>query len=282
MSNFSKRFRASRVKNVFIFCLILNIFSSPFISEAKDRVSCKAVIFSDSTRGQRLYSKRVDARILPASTAKVMTALIVLKKLPLGKYIRVSPRALYPQPSKIDVKAGEQYKVKDLLYAILLSSANDASIVLAEAVAGSEGEFVRLMNKRAKQLGAKHTNFANSNGLPSRSPQYSTAYDMYLIFRQALKHYEFREAIQARYKIIRSRGGRQITLKSHNKILFLSNWKKKVYGKTGYTRAAQSCFIGTLKKGKSDLIIATFGCTDRWDDIRHIVSRYGKVNVTTP
>jgi len=270
------------IKTTFIVCLIVNIFFFPLISEARDHVSCRSVILSDSTRGNRLYGKRIDTRILPASTAKVMTALLVLERLSLGKYVKVSPRALYPQPSKINVKAGEQYKVKDLLYAILLSSANDASIVLAEAVAGSEGEFVRLMNKRAKQLGANHTNFTNSNGLPSRTPQYSTAYDMYLIFRQALKYYAFREAIQTRYKIIRSRAGRQITLKSHNKILFLSNWKKKIYGKTGFTRAAQSCFVGTIKKGKSDLIIAAFGCSDRWDDMRYIVSHYGKINVTTP
>ena len=83
-----------------------------------------------------------------------MTALLVLEKLSLNDYVTVSKRATYPQPTKIYVKPGEQYKVKDLLYAILLKSANDASVVLAEAVAGSEWKFVKMMNRRAKKLGA--------------------------------------------------------------------------------------------------------------------------------
>ena len=160
--------------------------------------------------------------------------------------------------------------------AIIIKSANDASVVLAEAVSGSESNFVQLMNQRAKQFGAKHTKFANSNGLPSKTKQYSTAYDMYLIFRKALRYSFFRKAIKYKSKTIESKGGKKISLKSHNKILF-KDWKRKIYGKTGYTRAAQACFIGTLKQGKSDLIIGVFGCPNRWEDIKHVVSMYGKI-----
>ncbi len=243
------------------------------------KVTCKTVIFSDSTKVKRLYGKGVHNRILPASTTKVMTALLVLEKLPLNQYITVRKTATYAQPTKIFVKPGEKYKVKDLLYAILIKSANDASIVLAEAVAGSEKKFVKMMNVRAKKLGAKHTKFANSNGLPTkRQIQYSTAYDMYLIFRQALKHRFFRDVIKIKYKTIYSKSGRKITLKSHNKILF-KDWKRKIFGKTGYTRAAKACFVGTIKKGGSTLIIAVFGCSQRWEDIKHIVSRYGGISL---
>ncbi len=225
---------------------------------------------------KRLYGKGVHTRILPASTAKVMTALLVIEKLPLGQYVTVSKAATLVQPTVINLKPGERYKVKDLLYAILIKSANDASVVLAEAVSGSEANFVQLMNQRAKQLGAKHTKFANSNGLPSRAKQYSTAYDMYMIFRRALRHSFFRQAITFKNKTIQSKDGRQVLLTSHNKILF-KDWKKKIYGKTGYTRAAQACFIGTIKKGDSDLIIGVFGCPKRWEDIKHVVSTYGKI-----
>lgn len=267
----SKKSRISLVITIFVLI--------PIVVTAKYAVTCKAVIFSDSTKVVRLYGKDVHKRVLPASTTKVMTALLVMEKLPLNKYITVNKRATYAEPSKLYLKPGERYKVKDLLYAILLKSANDATIVLGEAVAGSETNFVKMMNKRAKKLGANHTKFANSNGLPSnKNTQYTTAYDMYLIFRHALRHKFFREAITLKYKTIYSEHGRKFLLKSHNKILF-NDWKKKLYGKTGYTHAAKACFIGTIKKGKSTLIIGVFGCSKRWDDIKHVVSKYGKISL---
>lgn len=241
--------------------------------------SCKSVIFSDSTKVKRLYGKGVHNRVLPASTTKVMTALLVLEKLSLNQYITVRKSATYAQPSKCYLKVGEQYRVRDLLYAILLKSANDASIVLAEAVAGSEYKFVQMMNRRAKEIGAKHTKFANSNGLPSgKVKQYTTAYDMYLIFRRALRHKFFSSAIKMKYKKITSRAGRVISLKTHNKILF-KGWKRNIYGKTGYTRAAKACFVGTIQKGSSTLIIGVFGCSERWSDIKKIVSSYGGISL---
>ncbi len=263
--------------------VVIFVVGAPQIGQArsssrkKPKVSCKSVIFSDSTKVKRLYGKGVHTRVLPASTTKVMTALLVLEHLPLDKYLTVSKRATYAEPTVIWAKPGEKYKVRDLLYAILIKSANDASIVLAEGVAGSEEKFIKMMNARAKKMGANHTKFANPNGLPSKKrKQYTTAYDMYLIFRQAIKHRFFRDVIKMKRKVIYSKAGRKITLKSHNKILF-KDWKRKIYGKTGYTHAAKACFVGTLKKGTSTLIIGVFGCTKRWEDIKHIVSKYGGI-----
>ena len=247
-------------------------------SSRKFYVTARGAVFIDSSNGKKLFSKNADKKILPASTTKVMTALLVLEKLPLDGYVTVSQRATGMQPSRLNLQAGEQYKVSDLLYGLLLNSANDASVVLAEAVAGSEWQFVSMMNQRARRLGATNTNFANSNGLPSKTAQYSTAYDMYLIFREALRKDFFRNAIKLRYKAIYSKSGRRINLKSHNKILF-KGWKQGVYGKTGYTRAARSCFVGYTQKGSHTLIIAVFGCTKRWDDIQRVVERYGGVDL---
>jgi serine-type D-Ala-D-Ala carboxypeptidase (penicillin-binding protein 5/6) len=242
-------------------------------------VSARGAVLVNASTGKTLFGKNSHTRVLPASTTKVMTALVVLDKLSLDDYVTVSERATYAQPSKLHLRPGEKYKVRDLLYGILLNSANDASIVLAEAVAGSEWKFVQMMNDRAKRLGAKNTKFANSNGLPSKgTTQYSTAYDMYLIFREALKSEFFRQAITYKYKVIYSQDGRKLGLKSHNKMLF-KGWKKGVYGKTGYTRAAKSCFVGYTKKGKETLIIAVFGCTKRWMDIQRMIERYGGVDL---
>lgn len=246
-------------------------------AKTKPAMTCRSAILSNSTKGKRLFGKDVEKKVLPASTVKVMTALIVLERLPLEQYVTVGPAATNVQPTKLNLVPGEQYRVSDLLYAILLKSANDASVVLAQAVAGSEEKFVAMMNQRALQLGARNTRFANSNGLPTKErSQYTTAYDMYLIFRKALKHSFFREAIKRKYKTIYSRDGREIALKSHNKILF-SGWKKEIHGKTGYTRAAGTCFVGTLNDRGNTLIVGVFGCNDRWGYIKRIVSRYAGV-----
>lgn len=241
-------------------------------------VSAKGAIFSNSTKVVRYYGKNVHSKVIPASTTKVMTALLVLEKLSLDDTVTASKKASLAQPSKIYVRPGERFKVRDLLYAILLKSANDAAIVLAEAVAGSEWKFVQMMNKRARKLGCRKTRFMNSNGLPTKKSQYTTPYDMYLIFREAVKHPFFKSVIKKKYKTITSLSGRKIKLKSHNKILFFS-WRRKLYGKTGYTRAARACFVGYLMKGNDVCIIAVFGCTRRWEDIKHIVSRYGGIGL---
>jgi len=269
-------------QKIFFFILLSLVFffsgemKSWAAKKATGKISAKAVILSNSSRGIRLYGKNVDLRIPPASTVKVLTALVVLDKLPMDKIVTVSSNALYPQPSKIHVRVGEKYDVKSLLYAILLNSANDAAIVLAEAAAGSETEFVNLMNAKAKELGCKNTKVVNVHGLPHAAAQYTTAYDMYLIFREALKYPFFRQAIGCRHQVIYSQSGRKIVLTNHNDILF-SRWKQKLYGKTGYTRSAKACFVGYGKKGDDDLIIAIFGCQSgrRWKEIKYLLSVYG-------
>lgn len=278
--NYRKTFFAASLMLSASLCLPICVLAAKKSKNYNNVITAKSVIFSDSTAKKRLYGKDIYKRVLPASTLKVMTALLVLEKLSLDKVVAVSSFATTPQPSKIGVKAGEKYQVRDLLYAILLKSANDASIVLAEAVAGSEEKFVAMMNKRARQLGCKNTMFANSHGLPDDDAQYTTAYDMYLIFREALKYPFFRQAIQYRYKTIYSEGGRKIALTSHNDILF-SKWNQKIYGKTGYTRSAKACFVGYYQKNGHDFIIAIFGCQSgrRWKEVKRIVSAYGGINL---
>ena len=248
-------------------------------SEAAARgISATSALLLDATNGRTYYAKSPNRWIFPASTAKIMTVLLVLEKLPLESYVTVSERATRVQPTKLGLKAGERYRVRDLLYGVVLKSANDASIVLAEAVAGSEAKFVVLMNRRARALGARHTRFTNSHGLPSNARQYSTARDMARIFKEVLKNNFFKRALAFKYRVIYSKDGRRHFLKSHNKSLFL-NWKRDVYGKTGYTRQARSCFVGYFNKGGHTCIIAVFGCRKRWEDIKFMIERYGKTDL---
>lgn len=266
------------LKKITVGCVIVTSCLLTFASVTQSyQISCRSVIFSDATKNKRLYGKNVSLKVLPASTTKVMTALIVLERLSLNQYVTVHASATSVQPTKLNLRAGEQYRVADLLHAAIVNSANDATVVLAEAVAGSEWKFIQLMNQRAKQLGAYNTKFANSHGLPTKKgTQYTTAYDMYLIFRQTLKHSFFKQSIRLKHKTIYSKEGRQINLKSHNKILF-KNWDREIYGKTGYTRRAGACFVGTVQKGDRTLILGVFNCPNRWDDIKYIVSRFGHI-----
>lgn len=237
-----------------------------------------AALLWDGNANRPLYEKNATLRIYPASTTKIMTALLVLEKLPLNKAVTASFASTQVPETKLGIRVNEQYVVSDLLYAILLKSANDAANVLAEAVAGSQENFVTLMNARAKQIGAYNTRFSNAHGLPSATVQYSTAKDMALIMESALKNPVFRRIISYKYRIVYSKDGRRFFLKSHNRSLFL-NWKKDVDGKTGYTRQAQSCFVGFMEHQGRLLIVAVFDSRKRWQDVKFIIERYGKIDL---
>lgn len=244
------------------------------------QVSAASALLFDVSGGRKYYARNIDKKVLPASTTKVVTVMVVLDRLKMDDVVTVPQDVVQTLPSKIDLQPGEQYYVRDLLYAALLNSANDASVALAVAAAGSQEKFVQLMNQKAQQAGAQNTVFANPHGLPSKAPQYTTAYDMFMIFRAALKNEFFSEAIKIRTMAIQSLAGRSIALKSHNKAFF-KGWKAGVYGKTGYTRSARACFVGMLKKGQETMIVAVFGCpgSTRWNDIKFIIEKYGAVDL---
>ena len=241
-------------------------------------VTAHAALLWDPVSNQRLFDLGADREVFTASTTKVLTAILVMENIPMDKYVTISEHATQVPQTKLGLRAGETYRVRDLLYGLILKSANDAAVALAEAVAGSEGKFVDMMNARAIQLGAAHSHFANPHGLPSPGPQYTTASDMALIFDHALKSDFFREAITLKYLEISSKDGRRCFLKSHNKTLFL-NWKRHVFGKTGFTFEAQSCFVGYIPRGNDILIIAVYGCRKRWTDMKYILEHYGHIEL---
>ena len=241
-------------------------------------ITANTALLWDPVSNQRFFDLGADREVFPASTTKILTALLVLENLPLDRYVTVSQHATQVPQTKLGLRAGETYRVKDLLYGLILKSANDAAVALAEAVGGSEGKFVEMMNAKAIELGAKHSHFANPHGLPSVGTQYTTASDMALIFTQALKNNFFRQALNLKYLVIYSRNGHRCFLKSHNKILFL-NWRQKVFGKTGWTIEAQSCFVGYIPRGNEILVIAVYGCHKRWTDMKYILEHYGHVEL---
>jgi D-alanyl-D-alanine carboxypeptidase len=181
----------------------------------------------------------------------------------------VSAEACTAAPSKVHLKPGQRFSLESLVYAILLNSANDASIVIAESLAGSVEMFADQMTARARQLGALHTRFANPHGLTADG-HYSTVRDLATIFRHALTVPKFREIIATKSRIIAvDDGSRRIALRSHNRLL--DGYRVPVVGKTGYTVPAKKCFVGAGMHEGREIIVAVLGSTDLWGDTTRLL-----------
>jgi D-alanyl-D-alanine carboxypeptidase (penicillin-binding protein 5/6) len=215
----------------------------------------------DATTGRVLFAKNPDLRLMPASTTKLMTALVVIEKMNLNDVATVSKKASSAPATKIGLKEGDTVTIKTLLNAALIKSANDAAVALAEAVAGSVEEFVDLMNKKAIALGLHDTRFINPNGLPGTG-QYITSYDLAKILREAIKYPLLKEILGTRIAEFTTGSGKTISVKNTNKLL----WSDEGFlgGKTGYTNQARHCFVGACERetGRT-IIVALLGTPSR-------------------
>ncbi len=235
--------------------------------EIKRRVSAKSAIIIDAESGETLFSRSPDRPQQPASTIKVLTGAIALKSLPEMDSIPVSWKAANQPSSKIWLDPKKKYQASDLINAVLLSSANDASVALAEKIAGSEKSFAQMMTLRARLWGAASTICKTATGLTARGQQ-STARDLANIFKFAMKDREF----ASRMKMVKVRTEDGKLLRNHNKAL----WKLQgtLGGKTGYTRAARQTYVGKFKRGDDEIIVAILGSESMWGDLKRLV-QYG-------
>jgi len=263
-----------RISLVFISIVFLsaNLFAKEVI-----HVTAYSAVLMNTWNKKVVYSKNPHVKLAPASTTKVMTALVVLNKSALDKKVVVSRAATYMPPSKVDIKKGEVYSTEDMLKAALLNSGNDASVALAESVGGTEKDFVKMMNEMARKIGCRNTNFKTSNGLPAKG-QYSTAYDLALIMREAVKDKRFLDILRIRQtNITELNSGRRIKLRNHNKSL----WKDTSYivlGKTGYTIRAKQCFLGYISYDKRhNLIVVMLKGKKLWPDLKELAEKGRKL-----
>ena len=184
--------KLSFIKYIFIFCLIIFNFiffkSEIFASEEPNIYSNYAIVV-DANSGNILYSKGAFEKVYPASTTKILTAILTIENCNLEEPFVVSSEALESIPydsSVMGLEVGEIYKIKDLLYGLMLSSGNDAANVLGEAVSGDISSFVELMNNKAKEIGCLNTHFTNAHGYHDDN-HYTTPYDMVKIMLYCLK-----------------------------------------------------------------------------------------------
>jgi D-alanyl-D-alanine carboxypeptidase (penicillin-binding protein 5/6) len=248
-------------------------------------LTARAAILVDSSTGQILYQKDPDLRLPPASTTKIVTAILTLESgRSLKDLLTVSKAATRVPASKLYLRPGQTLTIEDLLYGLLLSSANDASVVLAEGIGGSVEHFAELMTKKANEIGATNSHFTNPHGLTAPD-HYSTARDLALLFRYAMKNAIFREIVQTKISSVRSNTlvrkkavARRISVRNHNRLLW--NFDGALGGKTGYTLAAQKCFVGAVQRNGVTIIVSILGSRDQWGDTRKLLE-YGFDNYQT-
>jgi D-alanyl-D-alanine carboxypeptidase (penicillin-binding protein 5/6) len=237
------------------------------------RVTARAAIVVDNESDAVLFARNPNTPLPPASTTKLLTAIVAMKSGRLDRNVKVSKFASSMQPSKIWLQPGWSMNIRDLVYAMLLRSANDASVVVAEGLAGSVQNFSRRMNTTAKSLGAQRSNFVNPNGLPARG-HHSTAADLAAIVRHALTIPDMRQIMSQRTKTIRPRSGsrRDIRLRTTNKLLGKRPYE--LIGKTGYTRRAKRCFAGAASLNGREVLVVVLGSNDLWGDLELLID-YG-------
>jgi len=252
------------------FLLMLAIFLSNAIA---GMITSDAAVIMDASTGEILYGKNPDDPLLPASTAKLMTAIIVLETTGLSDTVTISPNASRTPSLKSGFKKGDRVTIEALLYAALLKSANDAAVALSEAVAGSEDSFVSLMNQKAVSIGAANTKFINATGLPG-SGQYITASDLSKIMRFALNFPKLREILATPAAQVSTEKGRAIFLRNTDKLL--SSDEEVIGGKTGYTYRAKHCFVFAAERNKRTIIVSLLGSPSRknmWKEAKELTDK---------
>ena len=199
-----------------------------------------------------------------ASTTKIMTAILALENCDPDETVVVSGNASGIEGSSIWLSVGEHMSLSDMLFGLMLSSGNDAAVAIAEHVAGSVGEFVEIMNAKAKEVGAYDTHFANPNGLPA-DDHYTTAYDLSLICAYAMRNAYFCEIVKTQYKTIPWEGHEwDRVVKNKNKLLW--NYEGGNGIKTGYTDAAGRCLCAAAMRNGMQLIAVVLDAPDMFND----------------
>jgi D-alanyl-D-alanine carboxypeptidase len=258
--------------------LVLAVLGLPLSASAAattigdlSRVTARAALVVDSSTGQVLFARNPNQRLPPASTTKLVTAILALESGRLDRKVRISKGAAAMPASKLWLGTGWTMSVRDLTYAILLKSANDAAVALAEGLAGSVPNFARFMNQRVQALGAVDSNFVNPNGLPD-SRHYSSAADMARIVDVALQTPGMRQILSTKKKTIRPHSGstKAISLRTTNRLL--GNRSFDLIGKTGYTRAAKRCFAGAASSQGRQVIVVVLGSNNLWTDLDLLIN----------
>ncbi|MBE6694603.1 MAG: D-alanyl-D-alanine carboxypeptidase [Ruminococcaceae bacterium] len=231
---------------------------------SENGLSANSAVLIEASEGRIIYSHNPNKPLPMASTTKIMTALVAIEKLPLDTVVTVVREAVGIEGSSVYLYEGEELTLDQLLYALMLESANDAAAAIAYAVAGGIDEFAALMNKKAEELGLVNTHFTNPHGLDEEG-HYTTAYELAKITAAALENDFFREVVSTKKKTIPMRGGEGTrVLINHNKML--RSYEGAIGVKTGFTKKSGRCLVSAAERDGLTLIAVTIGAPDDWHD----------------
>ncbi len=227
-------------------------------------MTAKSAVIMEAATGKILYSRNMDERHYPASTTKIMTLIVALEQGNLDDIVTVSHQASGTEGSTIWLEPGEKIRFLDLLYGMMLVSGNDATVAVAEHIAGSVPAFARLMTEKAHAIGAENTSFVNSSGLPDEQ-HYTTAHDMALIAAYGYKNSMFEHIVGTKEKAIPWAGHSTAReLRNENQMLWLYDGGNGV--KTGYTDAAGRCLVAAARRNGIQLITVVLDSVYMWND----------------
>jgi len=244
--------------------LVMTSFGVAYADNPFD-VEAKSAILIDNSTGKIIYEKNIHEKLQPASITKIMVLLLCMEaldsnKITLDDEVIVSSYAASMGGSQVYLEEGEIQKVDQLLRAISLRSANDASVALAEYISGSNDAFIQKMNERAKELGMNNTNFRNVTGLPD-SEHYTTAYDISLMSRELLKHPKIHEWLTLWMDEIKVGKEKDVTQSLNNTNKLIHDYQGANGIKTGFTNDAGYCLSASAKRGNLSLISVVLGCS---------------------
>jgi D-alanyl-D-alanine carboxypeptidase (penicillin-binding protein 5/6) len=256
---------------IFVFFLLVSFQPKAEAASTVD-ISAKAAILMDEESGRVLFAENAEQRLPQASLTKIMTALLVIENGDLHKDVVISKNAEETGESSIWLEEGEVLSRNQLLYALMLPSANDAAVALAESVAGSEQEFVSQMNERTRELSLKNTHFANPHGLDAEG-HYSSAFDLASLTREGLEDPLFRDVVTTKEMSIPWPGHDwERALINRNQLLNRYQGSRGV--KTGYTSNAGCCLVGAAQRGDMKLITVVMNSYDMYGDTERLLN-YG-------
>ncbi|MCX5805010.1 MAG: serine hydrolase [Proteobacteria bacterium] len=246
-----------------IYLLFAVFLLFPQLLIANNDITAASYLLVEKETFQVISGKDFHAKMAPASTTKVMTAIIAIEKL-TGEEQIVPDRNVSSIPaSKLNLVPDKKYRAMDLIKGALVKSANDAAYALAVHIGGTESRFAQTMTEKAEEIGAQNTQFRNASGLFADG-QYTTCYDLALIFRYALSNETFKETSATKYFFF-NKDNKNIKYKNHNRLLFC--FEPTIAGKTGFTRLSRHCYVGAFEKDGKTYILSMLGSNNLWGDV---------------
>lgn len=255
----------------FAFTILFLLASDLFFTVDASAQSASSYCVIDGVTGRVLYERNAYEKRGMASTTKIMTAVVALERANPADVASVSYSASRTEGSSLYLKAGEKMSISDLVYGLMLNSGNDAAVVLAEHIGGSVENFAAMMNETAQKIGADSTHFTNPNGLYDEN-HYTTAYDLALIARYALKNDVFRQIVSTKKYTVKTVGTeRNIYLSNHNKLLTSLDGCDGV--KTGFTKKTGRCLVSSATRDGWQAICVTLNAPDDWNDHTQLIDK---------